>query len=279
MKLLVTGKGGKSGSWFVRGRQLGEAIGAEIQPMAEHSDCKSADLIICVKRTPTELMRNIAASGRPWVYDVVDAWPQPAGNAWSREQSTQWLRGTLKLLSPTAVVFGTHRMQEDAQFDGPSIVLPHHAWPKYTPISVKKSVQTVGYEGAENYLGRWQRVIQSECDRRGWLFVVNGDMTKADIGIALRDVPGYPAGAWKPGTKLSNLQALGLPALLSPECGYREQSNGSEYWIEHPDDVAAAFNELADPDLRSLISINQQESAPRLEQVAKDYQAWLRTLV
>jgi hypothetical protein len=74
------------------------------------------------------------------------------------------------------------------------------------------------------------------------------------------------------------LQALGLPALCSPEAGYQEGANGSEFWITEPNHVTEAFDRLADPELRSAISVLQQQSAPRLEQVAKDYKAWLSTL-
>lgn len=273
MRILITGKGGKSGSWQIRGLQLGEAIGAEIQPLAEPSDCRSADVVIVVKRTPASVLQAITASGKPWVLDIVDGWPQPC--TWGEIDACAWLKGTLGHLQPTAVVFGTRRMQQDSGFAGPSLVLPHHAWPKYKPVSIRQSVQAVGYEGDIRYLGRWQRILETECDRRGWKFEVNGDMQRVDIGVALRDNGGYPARWWKPGTKLANLQALGLPALVSPESGYNEIASGAEFWIKHPEDVLQALNTLADPDVRSAISVVQQQSAPRLESIAASYVSWL----
>lgn len=271
---MFTGKGGKSGSWEIRGRQLGEALGAEIQPLAEVSDCRSADVVIVVKRTPTTVVNAIRASGKPWVYDVVDGWPQPC--TWGEMDACTWLRGTLAHLAPTAVVFGTHRMQTDSGFTGPSLVLPHHAWPKYQRDPVRQNVEVVGYEGSPLYLGRWRAVIESECRHRGWRFDINGNMQHADIGIALRDNGGYPSKWWKPGTKLANLQALGIPALCSPERGCREIASGSEYWIERPEHVAHAFDELRDVDVRAAIAAVQEPL--RLEHVAKDYRAWLSTL-
>lgn len=277
-KILLTGKGGKSGSWAIRGLQLGEALGAAVKPLATEADCMAADVVVVVKRVPTDVLRNVVKAGRPWVYDIVDSWPQPTGNAWSKTQSIAWLRGEIARLKPSAMVFGTYQMQADAAFEGPSIIVRHHAWPKYDRIKVRHKIMAVGYEGSEAYLGRWRSIIQAECNDRGWSFVINGDMSRCDVGVAVRDVEGYPAKAWKPGTKLSNLQALGLPALLSDEIGYREQASGTEYWIEHPDDIGNAFDALKTPEFRSMISLRQQVAAPRLCDVAKDYAAWLSTL-
>jgi hypothetical protein len=102
-------------------------------------------------------------------------------------------------------------------------------------------VRVVGYEGGESYLGKWREIVQRECDKRGWQFQINGDMRDADIGVALRDGNGYAQRHWKPGTKLANLQALGIPALCSQECGYHEIASGSEVWIEEALDVGIAF--------------------------------------
>jgi hypothetical protein len=275
MRILITGKG-TSGSFQIRGFQLGQAIGAEVQPMAEPSDCRSAQIVVGVKRIPEPLLRAIKASGRKFVWDVVDAWPQPCD--WSEAQAKAWLYAELRRLQPDAVVFGTPQMLKDSGFTGPTIVLPHHAWPKYAPNPVRP-VRVVGYEGAEQYLGRWRSVVERECDRRGWAFRINGDMAGADIGIALRDGGGYPATWWKPGTKLANLQALGIPALCSEEAGYRDISNGTEYWIQSKEHIGEAFDALESAEMRHAISKTQQESTLRLDQVAADYKAWLKTLL
>lgn len=287
MKVLITGKGGKSGSWAIRAAQLGEALGAIVQPMAEPSECRAADVIVIVKRAPAAVLSAVRSSGRPWVYDVVDGWPQPHGNAWDRSQAVGWMLQRLRELSPSGVVFGTQQMQADCsgwgegqqanRSNAPSLVLPHHAWPKYAPVAVRHHVRAVGYEGDPSYLGRWAGVLVEECRRRGWQFVINGDMQQVDIGIALRDPSGYAPRHWKPGTKLANLQALGVPALCSPEQGCRDLSNGTEYWVEHPDHVIHAFNELVDPDVRSAISVVQQQSALGIDSVAETYRAWLKT--
>lgn len=278
MRVLVTGKGGKAGSWAIRGEQLGEAIGAEVMPMAETAEIRAADLVVVVKRARPEIVQKIRAAGRPWVYDIVDAWPQPAGNAWSREMAITWLRGHLAELAPTAVVFPTARMREDSGWRGPALVLAHHAWPRYEARPVAPIVRRVGYEGDPRYLGRWQHVITAECAARRWEFVINGDMASCDLGIALRDVAGYPAPAWKSNCKLANLQALGLPTVCSPEAGYQEFGSGAEWFVESRADLSRAFGSLAHVGPRTRTSERMQAAAPRLPQIAGTYRAWLGTL-
>jgi hypothetical protein len=269
VQILITGKG-SSGSWKIRGEQLGQAIGAEVQPMAEPSDCRSAKVVVGVKRIPDPLLRAIKSSGRPFVWDAVDPWPQPCD--WREPESKAWLRDMIARLQPDAVIFGTPQMRADSGFNGPALVLPHHAWPKYTSNTVRP-VQVVGYEGDPRYLGRWHGVLEQECKSRGWVFRVNGDMQLADIGIALRDSGGYPAAWWKPGTKLANLQALGIPALCSEEAGYRDIASGTESWIRSPDDIARAFEAL------TPLSVRQQMQAqmvpPRLHEIAERYRTFL----
>jgi hypothetical protein len=278
VRVLVTGKGGKAGSWAVRGEQLGQAIGAEVMPMAETAEIRASHLVVVVKRTPPDVIQKIRVAGRPWVYDIVDAWPQPAGNAWSQELAVRWLRQHLAELAPTAVVFPTSRMLEDSGWRGPALVLPHHGWPKYEARAVAPVVRRVGYEGDPRYLGRWHALIEGECAARRWEFVVNGDLSTCDIGIALRDAPGYPAGAWKSNCKLANLQALGLPAVCSPEAGYREFGSGAEWFVESRADLSRAFGCLAHVGPRARAAERMVASAPRLRDIAEVYRTWLGTL-
>lgn len=273
MKILITGKGGKSGSWAIRAAQMGGAIGARVQPHADSETCKKADIIVVVKRTPKDLMQNIIKSGTPWVFDIVDGWPQPCD--WGPRDSTLWLQSTILTLNPDAMVYGTSRMMVDAQF--PGLVLPHHAWTKYHPIKVREQVSVVGYEGSLAHLGHWFDAIQAACKRRGWQFQVNGDMTKADIGIALRGNGGYPAKFWKPGTKLANLHALGIPAICSPEAGYYEIASGKEEWIINHAEIDRAFDTLESHKTRLDINRNAPIFAPRLNKIAEQYKEWLRS--
>lgn len=278
MKILVTGKGGRAGSWKIRADQLGAAIGGDVHAMAGPQDCARADLVVVVKRTPPAVIQAIRRSRKPWVYDIVDGWPQPC--AWDREQAIAWLRRHLAELKPTAVVFGTPEMQEDAAFRGPSMVLPHHSWQRYVEREpeVRDTLQVLGYEGSAQYLGKWLAPLAAECASRGIRLAINEDMAQADAGIALRDGGGYPAEAWKPGTKLTNLHALGIPALCSREAGYRSVASGREFWIDRPVDIATALDALADVQLRQAICADARAAMRPLSEVAATYQGWLRTL-
>ncbi len=278
MRILITGKGGKSGSWAIRGCQLGEAIGATVQPLASAGDIETAGLVVVVKRTPLELIERIRAAGKRWVFDMVDCWPQPAGNAWNEDQAAKWLRRQLGDLRPDAVVFPTETMLADSAWSGPAIVLPHHAWPKYLPDVFHAKVRRVGFEGGEQYLGKWRKVIEDQCKRRGWEFVINGDLASCQIGIALRDTPGYPAPAWKANTKLANLQALGIPALCSPERGYFETRSGAERWAENRHDVERCFDAWAYIGARKLAREAMLLAVPTLEKIAGRYRTWLHQL-
>lgn len=276
MEILITGKG-SSGSWKIRAEQLGEAIGAIVQPNAEPHDCKQADVIVVVKRTPRAVLDAVRRSGKPWVWDIVDAWPQPFGNAWGRDSALDWLRSELDFLKPNAVVFPTTQMRLDSEWERQALVLPHHAWPKYSPHVVSEKVARVGYEGAAHYLGRWQEVVEKECSRRGWEFKLGG-LEQCDIGVAFRDVGGYPAKAWKANTKLANMQALGIPFVGHRELSYVEFGSGSEFFVDTREQLAAALDALACYEARLEISEAMQAACPVLESVAAKYANWLRAL-
>jgi hypothetical protein len=269
--ILVTGKG-TSGSWRVRGEQLGAAIGARVKPRA--SDLRGFDAVVVVKRVSAETLAAIRSSGVRFIYDIVDAWPQPEGNSWSEDRAITWLRGELKRLQPSTVVFTTSAMREDSGWEGPSLVLPHHAWPRYSR-NPERPVEIVGYEGGARYLGAWRAHVERECRKRGWRFQVNGDMRRCDIGIALREDAGHPARRWKSNCKLANLQALGVPAVCSPECGYLEFGSGAELYAEDPADLAMALDICADAQHRKQAAAVMHQATPTLKRVAEQYRSWL----
>lgn len=266
MKILVTGNG-KSGSWRIRGEQLGAAIGATVWPNACVPDIRRHDLTVCVKRVADGILAN---PGRRWVWDIVDAWPQPHGNNWSRDQAVSWLRDVIRRNRPYAMVFPTTQMQQDSGFDGPSLVLPHHAWPKYQRQHVAEKVTAIGYEGAEHYLGRWRPILEAECNARGWEFIVNGDLTRCQIGIALRDCTGYAPYAWKSNVKLANFQALGIPAIVSPQVSYRE-FGGRFLEVESKEHLSSCLSALAG-------GVGGGPLPPQLADAARTYKEWLWTV-
>lgn len=279
MKILVTGRG-TSGSFRVRGEQLGAAIGASVIPKA--LDVGGYDAAVLVKRTENDLLQRLRRAGVPIVWDVVDAYPQPQGNTWTREECMAWLRAEVQRIQPVGIVAATRAMAADCEeFGVPVLALPHHARPGLAKNPVRAVVETVGYEGAEHYLGRWRRILEAECLRRGWRFVVNPPaLADLDIVVALRDVDGYAPRHWKSGVKLSNAQGSGTPFIGCREAGYREQAVGTaEKWVDTEAELARALDALSPYRERVRASGWMLAAAPRLDGVAATYRRWIEETV
>lgn len=232
MKLLFTGRG-TSGSWRIRGEQLGKALGATVEPKSTRGD---HDLAVVVKRAS---VAQVASLGR-WVLDIVDPYPQPASYHWNRDQAITWVRGYIQELKPNAVIWPTQRMREDCDTGLPGLVLPHHHRPGLVGNADPK---LVGYEGGERYLGKWRPALEAECSKRGLAFVVNPpDYSRLSVVVALREGGGYVCRHFKSGVKHSNAVAIGARFIGQPECGYVEQACGREEWVESPADLGAALD-------------------------------------
>jgi len=278
VNLLVTGRG-TSGSWCIRGQQLGEAIGATVQ--ANASRLSGFDLGIVVKRAPADLLHRLRVAKLPLVYDVVDGWPQPVGNVeWQRSQCMDWLRRQVRDIQPVGLVAATRAMAEDCrEFELPVLALPHHPRPGQRQNPIRERVQKVGYEGAPHYLGHWRDTIERECKTRGWEFVINpASLDAVDIVLAVRDCRGYPAKRWKSNVKLANAQGSGTPCIADHEEAYEETAAGGEVWVSEPDDVGAAYESLTSQEARAKASRQLQAGTLSLERIAAEYQAWLQTL-
>jgi hypothetical protein len=282
MNILVTGSG-TSGSWQIRGVQLGAAIGATVQPNAGDDVIRGHDLAIVVKRPPADLVQRIQRAGVPLVWDVVDAWPQPQGNSWTQAECQAWLRQQVATIRPAAIVAATNIMAVDCQaFGVPSACMLHHARPGQPRTPIREQVRTVGYEGG-NYLGRWLAVLQRQCARRGWQFVVNPPegLQALDIVVALREAQGYATLCWKSNVKLANAQGSGTPFIGALESGYIGACSpaGAERFATSEYDLAKAFDELTPHAARMQAAEGLFRNHPRLDIVARQYTTWLREVV
>lgn len=277
MNILVTGSG-SSGSWIIRGQQLGTTIGATV--LARAIDMEPFDAVVVVKRPPPDLVARVHRTGVPLVWDVVDAWPQPAGNEWCRAACMAWLRDQIAAIRPTAVVAATQAMAADlAEFGLPVLTLPHHARPgqRINPI---RPLHVVGYEGSEGYIRVWRGLIEKECRRRGLQFVINPvQLADLDIVLALRDAGGYAPRHWKSNVKLANAQGSGTPIIACGEAGYLETACGAEAWADTPAELGQALDLLADTGERRQRAKALAEAAPRIDAMAATYVKWLRGLV
>lgn len=274
MHLLMTGRG-TSGSWQIRGMQLGQALGAAVMPNA--LDVAPYDLAVLVKRPTSDLLHRLHRANVRIIWDVVDAWPQPAGNEWNKKRCLDWLEEMFIMIRPVGIVAATQTMADDcAKFGIPVLALPHHARPglRANPI---RPVKVVGYEGGENYLGRWRSVIEAECERRGWQFVINpAELRDVDIVLAVRDCGGYAPKNWKSNVKLANAQGSGTPVICSREAGYLETQSGAEQWADTEHELRNAFDVLETPSERMGVSRRLKAAAPGIDSIAATYLEWLR---
>ena len=274
MNILMTGRG-TSGSWQIRGVQLGRALGATVMPEAR--DVAPYDAVVLVKRPPSDLLQRLHAAEVPIIWDVVDSYPQPRGNLWSREQCLAWLRAEVALIQPDGIVAATHEMRYDCkQFGVPTLTLPHHARPGLRRNPIHAEVRTVGYEGGEQYITRWRDHIEHECMRRGWRFEMQpAEMSDVDILVALRDDAGYAPRRWKSGVKLANAQGSGTPIVCCREAGYLENDSGGAQWADNPEQLRVAFDVLEPLAARRNASAKLLAAAPHLQTIAETYHRWL----
>lgn len=275
MHVLMTGRG-TSGSWQIRGVQLGQSIGAAVVPNA--LDVAPYDIAVLVKRPTAELLQRLRRANVKIVWDLVDAWPQPAGNEWTEARCQAWMEEMVAMIRPAGIVAATQAMSEDCEcFGVPVLTLPHHARPglRMNPI---RPVKVVGYEGGEQYIAKWRPVVEAECARRGWKFVTQPtELADVDIVLALRDSSGYAPRNWKSNVKLANAQGSGTPVICGREAGYLETASGAERWADTPAELTAAFDELEPTSARLEVSRKLIAAAPSIESVAATYAAWLRS--
>lgn len=276
MRVLVTGKG-SSGSWAIRGVQLGEAIGATVLPNAPLHVMRAHDCVIAVKRLTGHMAQDLKACGRPWAWDIVDSWPQPGpGNDWSEAQAKSWLASTLQAYRPSAVIAATKAMAEDVRAAGfRALALPHHHRPGLVPQPLRARVETIAYEGEVRWLGAWKAAAERAAASIGARLVVNGAMDLADAVLAVRDRTGYASRRWKSNVKLANAHALGIPFIAQPEAGYLETAAGGELWIESEAELHAAVRSLQDVELRKHFRAQTSSARLPLSQVASTYAAWI----
>lgn len=274
MKVLFTGRG-TSGSWRIRGKQISEALGAHATVNATSTD---ADIVVIVKRARDETLRAVRHAKVVW--DLVDAWNQPAGNDWTEAQAKEWLDREMARINPDAVIAATHRMSEDlGRYGVPVLWLKHHHRPGIERNSIRERVAMVGYEGSPQYLDGWRTAIEAQCARIGANFVVNPDrLCDCDIVLALRSAKGYPARNWKSAVKLANAHASGTPWIGVRERGYLEIASGCEYWAETPKELAIAMDWLAEQSSREFVSDRFVQAAYSVDQAAERLIAFLERI-
>lgn len=283
--VLITGSG-KSGSWIIRGEQLGRAIGATITLKPDVIVASKSDVVVCVKRVPDSILQAAARTKATLVWDTVDAWPQPAGNEWDKDLSLHWASSELRRIKPDVVVCASARMADDfAHLGAVTHYVPHHVRPDTVVLPPRDhKALRVGFVGGKNYVARWGQVAAHQCAQRGWTFTVDrgtiASLHNYDIVLGLRDYSGYAATSWKSNVKLTNAHGAGVPFVGSEECGYLEVQCGAEYWCNNKRDLGVAFEWLSEYSVRAEIHKRFLKHATKysLQKVAEEYKEFLYAL-
>lgn len=278
MKLLFTGNG-KSGSWKIRGEQIGDALNAIVKPHATKADFKNVDLVIAVKRITEQTANDLKKT--KWIWDIVDSYPQPECVKWDKEKSIKWAKSEIERLNPSAIIWPNNKMKDDVGFSGISIVIPHHARPGLKINRIRESIKYVGYEGSLRYILDIEDEIKKECKHRGWSFINDAkNICDLDVVIAMRSKKwdGYATRHWKSNVKLANAHASGTPFIGAKENGYLETASGCEYWADDIEQMKYAFDMLESQSTRQLISDRFLTCSISIEQVTQKYLELIRAL-
>ncbi|MCK5446245.1 MAG: hypothetical protein KAI73_11530 [Rhodospirillaceae bacterium] len=275
-KILITGKG-SAGSWQCRGVQLGGQVG-RVVPKATLSDCKKADIIVVVKRLHPSWFAAVRKSGKPWIWDLIDFYPQPTCSKWSRGFAIGWVRKQINNARPDAIIYPNKQMQYDVGIDG--TVIYHHSRQDVGVNPIRERVRYVGYEGSPKYLGRWRQVLEDECTKRGWEFRDDLPIDQVDIVVALRDdsYNGYCQRHWNSNVKLANAHGAGTPFIGQAESGYTETQAAGEVWVRGFRDIARAFDTLTPYAKRKAIHIYFLAHAISLESIGKQLNGYIEEI-
>ena len=275
-KILITGKG-SSGSWQCRGVQLGGQVG-RVVPKATLSDCKKADIIVVVKRLHRSWFANVKKSGKPWIWDLVDFYPQPTCSKWSRDYAIAWVRKQIKKAKPNGIIYPNLKMALDVGIEG--IFIYHHSRGDVGINPIHKNVRFVGYEGSPKYLGRWRQILESECAKRGWKLRDDLPIDQMDIVVALRDGPynGYCQRYWKSNVKLANAHGAGTPFIGQAESAYVETASGKEHWIYSTEDIARAFDILTPYETRKAVHKEFLDHAIPLKKIGDQLNGYIEKI-
>ncbi len=238
MNVLIIGSG--AGSWTMRGLQLGAAIGARVTSWPTSDDLSWSDVAVIVKRAGRQFADAVRRAEVPIVWDALDFWRQPDDHALTDAASWDLLGRELEAIRPALTIGATEAMA--AASDG--VYLAHHGRLGLAPTPPRETVQMVAYDGDARYLGRWQAVLDVECRRRGWTFVVNPpDLAAVDLLVAFRDGPydGWMPRHWKSGVKLVNAIRAGRPVIGQASAAWSDlQPIGTQ--VETVDDLPDALD-------------------------------------
>lgn len=237
MRILIVGADGR-GSFEVRGRQMGHAIGARVTTSPSARDWSWADVIVLIKRAAFEWGDQAKRAGAPIVWDALDFWKQPAHNQDTIAELTARAWEVISALGVVTVIGATESMAKALE----GVCLPHHSRPGLEPAVPRLHPGhhvVVGYEGCAKYLGSWRAHLETACAELGMTFVVNPpDLRELDVVVAFRGEShdGEVCREWKSGVKYVNALAAGRPVLTQTTAAF-DEINPDGLIVTKPEDL------------------------------------------
>lgn len=223
MRILIVGADAK-GSFEMRGRQLGNAIGARVTMQPSARDWAWADVIVLVKRAVMAFGLQAKRARVPVIWDVLDFWKQPQENGIDLDVLKQRVTDECAAIGITTVIGATQAMATDLH----GVYLPHHCLSGLEAMPPRLDPNrtiVVGYHGRAKYLGAWKQRLEQACENLGMAFVINPvDLRELDVVVALRDGQwdGEVCRRWKSGVKYVNALVAGLPVLAHATSAFDE---------------------------------------------------------
>lgn len=221
MHILLVGADGR-GSFEMRGRQLGHAIGARVTNRPSVRDFSWADVIVLVKRAAVVWGAQAKRARVPILWDVVDFWEQPEDNQKPIAELTTQVLSIAQRIGVTTLIGATEAMARDIG----GVCLPHQCRTGLIPAAPRLDPNReiiVAYEGRPKYLGPWRKQLEQACADLGYEFVINPpDLRDIDVVVALRGGhwDGEVCRRWKSGVKFANALVAGRPVLTQACAGF-----------------------------------------------------------
>lgn len=267
--LLFIGAG--AGSWEIRGKQLGRAMGARVTTGPSSDDFAWADVIVLVKRAIETHGTAAQATGKRVIWDALDFWKQPNENVRTVADMGRFVVDYQRSFGIAHVIGATRAM---ANAVGGTYV-PHHHRPGLIAADVQPTLATVAYEGTRKYLGSWGKSIEAACQRLGLRFVINPpDLRDADLVVAFRgeEHDGEICRQWKSGVKIVNAMAAGRPILSQPCAAFSEIQPPGEI-VASPADIEGAIASWQSLELRTraLVDCRARAAELSLDTIARNY--------
>lgn len=274
-----------AGAWQIRGEQIAmmranwEAINSPVD-----DDLERFDLFCFIKKPDFKLIRKLKKLKKPYVFDIVDSWAQPADGLKYTDQSgaRELFAESWKEVDADGYIFPTRHMQSAlSSLVRTHITIYHHFRPQIQPNPIRERVSTVGYEGAD-YLGPWREIIRQICDSRKISFVENpANYTDMDIVVLARggEHSSFLANSYKSNVKLANAYGSGTPALVHfKEMSAHDVDCGDiRFFSDHPDSFERQLDALcSDHELRKRIHQNFLKSAEpfKIQSIATQFEAF-----